>query len=120
MLEFKKYGIIFYKKSLAKLKGEKIVLTLNAIREIAIPIAKEYGIAGLYLLGSYARGDADENSDLDFRVDRPTGMSLFELGGLQYRLSEAFHCHVDLVTTGQLSPEFRKAIQNEEVTLYES
>ena len=96
------------------------MLTINMFREIAIPIAKEYGLAELYLFGSYARGDAKEGSDLDFRIDRPDGMSLFKLGGLQYRLSEAFNCHVDLVTTGQLSDEFRNAIQEYEVNLYES
>ena len=95
------------------------MLNLNMIREIAIPIAKEYGVLGLYLFGSYARGNETDSSDLDFRIDRPKGMSLFQLGGLQYDLSQAFGKPVDVVTTGQLSEEFRNAIKAYEVTLYE-
>ena len=95
------------------------MLTLNMIREIAIPIAKQYGVIGLYLFGSYAKGSETEFSDLDFRIDRPKGMSLFQLGGLQYDLSQAFGKPVDIVTTVQLSDEFREAIKTYEVTLYE-
>lgn len=94
------------------------MLTLNTIKERAVPIAKEYGIMGFYLFGSYARGDASEDSDLDFRIDRPKGMSLFKLGGLQSRLAEVFECHVDIVTTAQLDDEFITAIQEYEVNLY--
>jgi len=43
---------------------------LGEIRSIANPIARRYNIAALYLFGSYARGEATAQSDLDFRVDR--------------------------------------------------
>ena len=43
---------------------------LDEIRSIANPIARRYNIAALYLFGSYARGEATAQSDLDFRVDR--------------------------------------------------
>lgn len=46
------------------------VYTLDEIRTIAHPIAQRYGIAALCLFGSYARGEAIPQSDIDFRVDR--------------------------------------------------
>ena len=46
------------------------IYTLDEIRSIANPIARRYKIAALYLFGSYARGEATAESDLDFRVDR--------------------------------------------------
>ncbi len=44
--------------------------SIEEIKEKATPIAERYGIDSLTLFGSYARGDADENSDLDFYVGK--------------------------------------------------
>ena len=38
------------------------VYSLDEIRSIAAPIAARHGVAALYLFGSYARGEATENS----------------------------------------------------------
>ncbi len=94
------------------------MFSLDEIKTIATPIAKKYGITQLYLFGSYAKGTAHEQSDLDFRFDKPKGMSLFKMGGLQYQLAEAFGLPVDVVTTGQLSDGFREEIGKYEVMLY--
>lgn len=42
--------------------------TIDEIREKAMPVAIRYGVDALSLFGSYARGDADEKSDLDFLI----------------------------------------------------
>ena len=49
-------------------KGNK-VYTIEEIRAKAVPIAKKYGVKKLSLFGSYARGEADAQSDLDFMYD---------------------------------------------------
>ena len=46
------------------------IYTIDEIRAIASPIAKSHGVAALYLFGSYARGDATSESDLDFRIEK--------------------------------------------------
>ena len=43
-----------------------MIYTIEEIKHIDIPIVSEYGIAKLSMFGSYARGEANENSDLDF------------------------------------------------------
>ena len=43
--------------------------TIEEIKTILEPIARKYGVERVYLFGSYARGDATENSDVDLRVD---------------------------------------------------
>ena len=58
------------------------VYTLDEIRSIAAPIAKDYGVDALYLFGSYARGDATPESDMDFRIDKGSVCTVFKLGGL--------------------------------------
>lgn len=42
--------------------------TIDEIRTKAIPIAIQYGVDSFSLFGSYARGEADEKSDLDFLI----------------------------------------------------
>ena len=42
------------------------MLTIDEIKEKAIPIAKNYGISELSLFGSYSRNQQKESSDVDF------------------------------------------------------
>lgn len=39
--------------------------TIEEIKNIVEPIARKYGVARIYLFGSFARGDVTENSDVD-------------------------------------------------------
>ena len=96
----------------------KQVYTLDEIKAIAAPIAMRYGVDALYLFGSYARGEATAESDLDFRVERGRIRTLFELGGLYSDLSEQFQKKLDLLTSQNIEPGFLAAIQPEEVLIY--
>lgn len=61
-----------------------VIYTIDEIKKRIIPIIQKYNIPAMYLFGSYARGEANENSDLDFLVDT-TGTrltSLLSLGEL--------------------------------------
>ena len=53
------------------------IYTVDEIREIVIPIAKKHGVAALYLFGSYARGEATAESDVDFLLDGGKICSLY-------------------------------------------
>ena len=39
--------------------------TVEFIKEKTIPVAESYGIKSMSLFGSYARGEADDDSDVD-------------------------------------------------------
>ena len=99
-----------------------MVYTIEQIKRIAIPVVQSYGVKSLSLFGSYARGEATEQSDLDFRADVPEDFGMFRLGALQSDLEEAFHKKVDLITAGMLDdPLSGKLAQNlseDEVILY--
>ncbi|MCI8647562.1 MAG: nucleotidyltransferase [Firmicutes bacterium] len=94
------------------------IYTVDEIRQYITPIAREYRVEKVYLFGSYARGDATEQSDLDFRIDQGKIRSYFVLEGLYNKLSDALSKPIDLVTTESLEPEFRDSIASEEVLLY--
>ena len=77
-----------------------MIYTLEEIRSRTLPIIQKYHIPAMYLFGSYARGQATEDSDLDFLVDT-TGTSLtslLRLGALYCDLENAFEKRVDLIT----------------------
>lgn len=65
-----------------------IVYTVEQIRAITAPIASAHGVKSLTLFGSYARGEATEDSDIDLLVDCGTVRSAFQRGGLYADLSD--------------------------------
>lgn len=96
------------------------VYTLGEIRAIVAPIARAYGIAAMYLFGSYARGEATAQSDIDLRVEKGAVRSLFVLGGLYSDLEQCFDKRLDIVSTQGLSPAFLSRIAQEEVLIYQA
>ncbi len=100
-------------------KGDK-VYTIEEIKAKAIPIAKKYGVKRLSLFGSYARGEADAQSDLDFIYDKGNGkvQTTLDYIGFVFDLEDEFGCHVDLISNGISDKKFLATIQKEEVLLY--
>lgn len=94
------------------------VYTIDEIRAIAAPIAERHGIAALYLFGSYARGEATADSDLDFRIDKGDVRSARVLANLYGDLADSFDKELDVLTTPMLSQRFLSRIQPEEVLIY--
>lgn len=89
------------------------------IKKTIIPIAYSYGVKRLYLFGSYAKGTANEKSDIDLLVEKGKPMSLLKLSGMRQKVQEALNLSVDLVTTAGIEDDFRKAIDGTEILLYE-
>ena len=93
--------------------------TVSEIKEKTTPIAQEFGIKRMYLFGSYARGEANDNSDVDIYIDKGKLKSLIRYFMFVEELEKELGCHVDVVTTGIRDEEFLKAIETEGVMLYE-
>ena len=75
-----------------------MVYTIDEIKEKVAPIAKKYNIEKVWLFGSYARGEANEDSDVDLLIDytKLTG-GLFAIGGVYVDFEECFEKGVDIV-----------------------
>ena len=95
------------------------MMDIPTIREAIAPIARFYGVKRLYLFGSYAKGNANENSDIDLLVEKGRSMSLLKLSGMRQSVQEALNLSVDLVTTTGIEEEFHKEIAGTEILLYE-
>lgn len=86
-------------------------------RDEIIALAKRYGASDVRIFGSVARGDADENSDLDLIVRFEPGRSLFDHGGLVMDLRELFGMRVDVIDEEAMRPRFREHVMKESVSL---
>jgi predicted nucleotidyltransferase len=62
------------------------------------PILLKYGVTKSDLFGSYARGDFNDQSDIDLLVDVPDGTSLFDIIYLKNDLEKTLGREVDVVT----------------------
>lgn len=102
--------------------------TIEEIKRRITPVAQQYRLAAVYLFGSYARGDATAESDVDLLVDL-TGAginSLFQLGGLYTALEDALGTTIDLVTMDSLDEptdrrsqlHFRESVKRERKMIY--
>lgn len=75
-------------------------------------------IVSVSLFGSYAKGNANANSDIDLFVDVEDGFTLFDLADLQIELENTLSKKVDLVTKKD-DEYFINHIQKEKIQLYE-
>ncbi len=84
-------------------------------------ICRRYGVRRLLVFGSFARGEADEKSDLDLLVEFLPGKAPgFGFARLQEELSLLFGRPVDLHTPKSLSRYFREEVFKEAWPLYEA
>lgn len=94
------------------------MFTIDEIKEKAVPIAKKHGVDSLSLFGSYARGDQNEESDIDFLIDKGKITGFFSYYAMVIDLEEKFGKHVDLVTTGIEDKKFLNNIKSYAKELY--
>ena len=78
-----------------------------------LAVAARYGAHDVRVFGSVARGDATEDSDIDFLVEFEPGRSLFDHGGLLMELRELLHRRVDVAAADDLKPRMRDRILRE-------
>lgn len=85
-------------------------LTVNKDR-----LSNEYHLTKIGLFGSMARGDFDENSDIDIVVEfEPNTSDLYSLKQrLKQEIQEKFQRQVDICRLKYIKPIFRNQIQSD-------
>lgn len=91
------------------------VFSLKDIASLVEPIAKKYGVKEIYLFGSYARGEADGDSDLDFLVFGGENFKLTMIFALGEELREVLKKDVDVFEINEINKDsdFYKTIMKE-------
>lgn len=94
------------------------ILTLEQIKTICEDVFKKYSVDYCYLFGSYAKGKASENSDVDLLISMTNdGMNYFEL---IETLREKLKKKVDLLDISQLENNYHltKEILKDGIKIY--
>ena len=105
-----------------------MIHTAGEIRRRITPVAVRYRLKAVYLFGSYARGEATDESNVDLLIDT-SGTSLkglFALGAVYCDLEDALQKKIDLLTLSALEQQaqlpsditFRETVERERVKLY--
>jgi len=89
------------------------------IREKVISILKRHGARKISIFGSYIRGEATPDSDLDVLVEFPEAKGLIKFIGIENELSETLGIKVDLLTEKGISPYLVERIKKEAIVIYE-
>ena len=118
-----------YIKNLVRqdIRGSGECLPIDAIKTLLLPVAKKYGLRRIFLFGSYARGEAKPESDIDLLIeegDFGTAAKFLDLiDALEARLGKP----VDVVTANKAYNDSSRAgkrllrnIERDKVLVYES
>ena len=93
------------------------VFTKERIVRLVAPNARKYRIEKIYLFGSYARGEADEESDLDFLVFGGENFKLTDILAMGEELRETLHKKVDIYEIREIDSDsdFYRTLMKEKV-----
>ncbi len=100
--------------------------TIIQIKKLTKPIFEKYGVEKAYVFGSYARGDYNENSDIDIIIVAKNIKSLLIIGAILEALKQVLKKDVDLIEEecfkeeemDEIDKEFYDTIKKERVMIY--
>lgn len=92
------------------------VYTIEEIARRVRPVAEKYGVDSVYVFGSYARGNARPDSDVDLLVSAKNVHGI-RIGGLYLELRDSLGKEIDLITD-ESDPRFLAIIGKDAVKIY--
>ena len=95
------------------------ILTLKEIKERTLPVFKKHNIKEVYIFGSYSRGEASRDSDVDFYFESGDIKTLLDHASVDIELEEALGKKVDSITFGsKMEPWFKKQLDLDKIKLW--
>jgi len=96
------------------------VMAVNQIdeyRDAIVPILLKNDVDRAGIFGSFARNEADEDSDIDILVRFKRRKGLFDLARLELELEKKAQRKVEVITYDSITPLIRERILKEEVKI---
>ena len=94
--------------------------TIDELRSIISPIAAEHGVKSVSLFGSYSKGNASADSDIDLKIEKGQLRTMFQICGFRLAVEDALKLPVDLITSESSDTDFLDMIAKDAVLLYRS
>ena len=95
-----------------------MVTTIEQIKEKIEPILRDSDVSYCAIFGSFARGEANDKSDVDLLVRFNKTPGLFAFCGLQDKLEKQVGRKVDLATERALHPSLKESILKDLQIIY--
>ena len=97
------------------------IISIREIKEKAIPILQGYPVNKAIIFGSYAKGDPNNNSDIDLYIDTNGRLKGLDFVGLLETLVDILGIDVDLIDKSHIEPDslIMKKIQSGGMVIYE-
>lgn len=86
-------------------------------QNLIIDITSRFKPRMIGVFGSYARGENEQNSDLDILIDFEQPLDLLEIIGLEQELTEKLGIKVDLITLRSLNPQLKEYVEKDLIPL---
>jgi hypothetical protein len=86
-------------------------------REAILDVAHRHGAHDIRVIGSVARGDTEESSDLDLVVRFDPDRTLFDHGELIMDLQDLLQVEVDIISEAGMRDRFRNHVMKEAMSL---
>ncbi len=96
------------------------VMAVNQIdeyRDAIVPILLKNDVDRAGIFGSFARNEADEDSDIDILVRFKRRKGLFDLARLELELEREAQRKVEVITYDSITPLIKERVLKEEVKL---
>ena len=94
-------------------------MTTQNIKNKIVRVLKRQGVIKAAIFGSFARGEARKNSDIDLLVKFKNEKSLLDLVRLKFELEKKTGKKMDILTYNSIHPLLRDIILKEQKIIYE-
>ena len=96
-----------------------MMLTIEQIKETVTDYFKDKPVKKVYLFGSYARGEATENSDVDLGIEMANvRIGLWQYAGMALGLEELLKLKIDLIETHLMHNWVRRGFDRDKIEIY--
>lgn len=80
-------------------------------------LANQFGVKNIKVFGSVARGEAEDNSDIDFLVEMDKGRTLLDRIAFRQELLQIFGREVDVISIKAIKGRIKENILRDAVNL---
>jgi hypothetical protein len=90
---------------------------LEQYRKLILPVLKRYLIKRAAIFGSFAKGTANANSDVDLLIEPEKGFTMFKMLELEEEIAGIVKRKVDVVEYGALKPSIQKEVLSSAIAI---